>query len=209
MNIQNTQTSSPTPSQPVPPPTITPSKAHFLHLPVEIRLRIIYHALLPPPPRNNPSCDLLLVNRQVHAEAEDVLYSNFRFCFPHYLNAALVRDFLGGVGPRTVQLIRKVDVLAIFRTGNGDGGYAVKQRREAFETLIRELPRLSSVVVAVSFTRSPVEESRMKELVDAVLGLVRVFSGVESLELVHGGSPIGQRGDIVRECRERVRAGEW
>lgn len=154
---------------------------------------------------------LLLVNRQIHVEAEDVLYSNFRFGFPHYLDAALVRGFLGSLSPRAVQLIRNVTVHIILRM-DGKGGHAEKQWREAFEALVREVPRLRSVVVVVDFVGSPVEEEgRRKGLVDAVLGLAGVFKGVESLELAHWdrGPQFQQRMDIVRECRERVRAGVW
>jgi len=243
MNIANTQTSSPPPSQPVCPPVTPPSKAHLLRLPVEIRLRIISHALLPPPPRNDPSLDLtlvlvdisathkkdvkerpdeyywgtsrmtplLLVNRQIHVEAEDVLYSDFRFGFPHYLDAALVRGFLGSLSPRAVRLIRNVTVHVVLRM-DGKGGRAEKLWGKAFDALVREVPRLRSVNFVVDFVGMPVEkEGRRKGLVDAVMGLAGVFKGVEILEVARRdrGPRFMLWKDIMRECIERIRAGVW
>lgn len=154
---------------------------------------------------------VLLVNRQMHMEAEDVLYSTFRFGLPQYLDAALVRDFLGSLSPRAVHLIRNVTVHVVLRM-DGKGAHIVKQWREAFEALVREVSRLRSVVVAVDFVGSPVEEEvRRKGLVDTVLGLAGVFKGVESLELAYRdrGPQFQQRTDIVRDCKERIRARVW
>ena len=108
--------------------------------------------------------------------------------------------------------MQNVSVMVILSTGDGRGKGAEEQWRKAFEALVRELPGLRSVIVGVHFIGSPVkEESRRKGLVDAVMGLVGVFRGVERLELVCPdlGPEFQQRVDIVRECRERVGAGVW
>ncbi|KAI9717753.1 MAG: hypothetical protein M1812_004482 [Candelaria pacifica] len=155
----------------------------------------------------------LLINAQLHHEAEEILYSNFRFAFPHYLSTDLVHEFLSGRSPRVRGLIRDIKVIIIIssRLDVCDRD-VIQQWKEAFEVLRNELTRLRSVVVGVNFVGTPVgSEKGRGELVDAVLELASVFKGVRDLRLDYWdrGEGFEERGEVVRCCKERILEEGW
>ena len=211
----------------------------FLNLPLEIREEIYYHALQQPPRHSLPSgtvsvvtaafksddtwCGteqmtrLLRVNRQVHHEAEGVLYSRFRFSFPHYTTAQAVHTVLDPLSARARALLRtvKVDVILRLRIPP-EGGYAdpVSKRnealaKEAFALLVELLPGLREVEFALAFVGMKVPDEERRHVVELALRIVSPLRHVEKLTLSPMSTFEGQRLQIWREVVQRVHAGSW
>src|SRR5947207_6015960 len=106
----------------------------LLHLPTEIRIEILYYVLLCPVPSDSNDATkvclglndfeisvargtdhrywgtermtrLLRVNHQLHAEAEEVLYTSFLFCFPPSMSLRSLRNFFACRSRRSLNLI--------------------------------------------------------------------------------------------------------
>ncbi len=88
----------------------------------------------------------------------------------------------------------------------------VKQWKEAFKALRKELPRLRSAIVGVSFDGPPFDsEVSKREMVDAVLELAGEFKGLDDLQLAYRdvGRDSQERTEVVRVCRERISMEDW
>lgn len=212
----------------------------FFNLPLEIREEIYYYALFQPPQYKTPGdwvgivsappmyydttwwgtekmTRTLRASRQVHSEAEAVLYSRFHFCFPYYTDTKFVHTVVGSVSARARSLIRSIRVYVVLRCRiPPDGGYADGTSRGnevkwkgAFSLLVELLPGLRVVDYAVAFVGLKVPDHEQRHVVDLALRVGRPLKNVEKLTVSPMGDFEGQRLEIWRDVMQRVHAGSW
>lgn len=242
MNNQTTQTT--------PLPSTSTTKSHLLRLPTELRLQILYQALLSAPRSNDrwgitvtdsriskiktsvtehpEECvwgnrdrtALLLINRQLHLEAEDVYYSRFSFEVPAYLVSKKSPELiqLNTWSLHAMLLIQNIRIGIALYSNSSVQRSKCKKLKLAYGTLRDKLPRLRSAVVRLTLWEGLVdsnnegfedlEDSEKSEhwLVPMVLDLVGVFRGLKHLELAPCSE---QEKEIVQKCKERMSLGTW
>ena len=213
--------------------------ALFWTLPLEIREEIYYYALFQPPEHCTPDdcirfesanivkpkvwwatermTRLLRVTRQVHDEAEAVLYSRFKFCFPYYTDTELVHTVLDPLSPRARDSLRTIELIVVLRCRiPSEGGYAdfgSKRNeaiwKEAFSLLVELLPGLRNVNFGIAFVGMKVPEEEQTHVVDSALRIASPLKNVENFRVSPMGTFEGQRLKIMREVVQRVQAGFW
>jgi hypothetical protein len=231
-------------------PPIKSSK--LLDLPIEIRIEILYYALLcpilsansyddaakvclglsdfgtPPVVDRNPkerSCyywgtermtRLLRVNHQLHAEAEEVLYSSFVFCFPPDMSPRSLSSFIAGRSRRSLKLIRHIElslhlVLKERSWWNPPVAFQLYaftyllQQWEMCKVILAELPGLKTVKLQLSSAGGP-QPTTPKErgsLVNLVVRLMGMFRSVQRLELIQKVEPSSYWSELAQECIDR------
>lgn len=212
----------------------------FFNLPLELREEIYYYALFQPPQYHKPGdwvgiesaplmyydatwwgtekmTRILRVSRQVHSEAEAVLYSRFHFCFPYYTDTKLVHTVVSSASARARSLIRRIRVHVVLRCRiPPDGGYADGTSKEnearwkgAFSLLVELLPGLREVAYEVAFVGLVVPDHERRHVVDLVLRVASPLRNVEKLMLPPMAKFEGQRLEIWRDVLQRVHAGSW
>jgi hypothetical protein len=154
---------------------------------------------------------LLRVCKQIHDEAEGVLYRNFIIDWPQFACACSVPVLLSKRSPRFKELVRFIAVRLRQDEHNHRGAWTLRQRQmkqqALYKALLAELPALRSVSMSVSFVgRGPIDEAKKGMLVDNIVRLAGVFRDIDKLELSYlTVGPDGTREQIVREARERIR----
>jgi hypothetical protein len=237
------------------PPTL-------LSLPSELRLQILHHALLPSPPSHPTNPDpsliniefrtaralarlgchvywgtsamtaLLLTNRQLLAEATDVLYKSFVFSWAPFPVRGFVlwADSLSAQARAAVRrvaftaVLARVEAIAAARNAGEEEGLVWELKGLKLEDEVRglreRLTGLREVRVRVAITNAPghrlgvpVEELMgTRELEDAIMMVAGCFQGVEKVEL-ESVTPQGWQGmftqAVVGNCRRRIGLGQW
>lgn len=161
---------------------------------------------------------ILRVNRQVHDEAEAVLYSRFQFCFPQYIDTGFVQAVLDSLSARARSLLRSNRVYVILRcripTGGGYADPSSKRNearwKEAFSLLVELLPGLREVDFGIAFVGMEVPEAERRHVVELALRIASPLRNVEKLTL----SPMSpfegqQRLEICRDVVQRLHDGVW
>ncbi|MCJ1366011.1 hypothetical protein MMC16_005136 [Acarospora aff. strigata] len=205
----------------------------FMTLPLELRQEVYYYALLGPPSYGIPQdfihietagskiydtyywgseqmTRLLRVNRQIHHEAEEVLYTRFQFGFPLYVRTQLVHDVLDPLSARARSLIRRVGLYIVLRTFPGPGAkQAAPLWKDAFALLVRLLPGLREAKLAIGFVGGDVPESQRGQVVELALRIASPLRNIEELKVSAVSDYEGQRLETIRDIVERIRAGIW
>lgn len=155
---------------------------------------------------------LLRVNRQIHVEAEGVLYGDLTVAWPSGACACIVPLFLAKRSDRVPQIVRRLNVALFQVIDKGDDELAKgRKRTQAFyQSLVAALPALTFVQLSVAFLGADVDESTRGHVVENIVRMAAVFRGVDHLELWYVERPrMEQRVEMVREARERIRRREW
>ncbi|KUJ11483.1 uncharacterized protein LY89DRAFT_688724 [Mollisia scopiformis] len=128
---------------------------------------------------------LFLINRQVHIEAEDVLYNSFIFYVHprhqtrHFRQALYARKELGWKIPRAPRLPERVQNIQInlaFGQSISSLHWASQQGwRGSWLHLAAEFPHLRKVGLAVDYDPRNGDEALSKQLMDMVLCFMRIF----------------------------------
>lgn len=220
------------------PPTL-------LTLPAEIRLKVLHYALYIPSPNahlpnaisvfwprafNDPDkykpsfygtrsmSSLLVLSKQLYAEASQLLYTRFIFSFPHYMRLPSVIDFTTTIGERARGLVREIIVGIHLDLGYDETESFIRQHnlnklapaKEALLYLRERLPGLTKVHLSVGFVSGPFSDvlvrRRVNELADMVMGLAEIFIGHgQGIEVVVSNQDKQRcRRDILEACRERI-----
>ncbi|RFU26067.1 hypothetical protein B7463_g10271, partial [Scytalidium lignicola] len=158
-----------------------------------------------------PMSRLLRLNHQLTAEAIEVLYGgNFIFEFSDTTSVARVKRWLDLVGDKK-SLVKHIAVSTVINLkalsllsdeASLQAKNANSRHREAWAFLRTELPALRTVRIYFGFVSGLKGGPPGKErLMDQVMGLVKVFEGVERL-WIDGNRLNEERRDILRECRD-------
>lgn len=197
----------------------------FLALPLEIRRTIYYHALLPSPEYRQvlrplrakwPNSwwgtegmsQILRVNKQLHFEAEEILYGSFEFSFLD-TTPCNIQGFLGCLSPRARDLIRHVSCSITMNGRIRDSmrqGY-VGNWRACLEVMCKEMHSLRKITLRFRFLGGLATSSMRTTFVGSMIDLVSVFDRKQDISLLSydGTSPVDKQGaEIVEDCKERI-----
>lgn len=220
----------------------------FLALPFEIRAEILFYAFkhpYPPTPirptintiRTNfiPWQDLhriqqrgwwgsremtylLLINRQIHDEAEKVLFKHFFFLVrPQMQNMNAIQKFMSAhLSTSARGFITRLRIIWQFRAI----GFTDAELSKVYSFLLSELPNLKAVAMAVRISAPQTEKlfgynslsgfniGDMEKLI--VIRMMIVLESFKKLEYLDvscsESSPIKS---AVQECRRRIKTGDW
>lgn len=207
-------------------------------LPLEVREEIYYYAVSQPPEKNTPvnqirnvgavrlfegwwgtepMSRILRVNRQIHDEAEAVLYSQYKFCFPNYTDTDLVHRVLDPMSVRARHLLGRIELFYIVRTHTiPRPGYPAPtseriehQWKDAFSLLVELLPGLREAEIGIGFVGGDMPEDQRREVVEVALRIASPLKYVEKLGVHPAGKYEGQRSETFRDIAERVRNRSW
>jgi len=160
---------------------------------------------------------LLRVNRRIYHEASYLLYTTFKFFLPDCWNPKIARSLIDPLPIHSRELIRSLMLNVALHTGVGDHPRDPKlkpdQRKQAFALLVDNLPSLRRVELQIYFVGvDPVKEADRKYLLDTLIGIVRIFKGIETVELVNAEMGVvngRKRAGVVEECWELLNEEKW
>lgn len=220
----------------------------FLALPFEIRAEILFYAFkhpYPPTPirptintiRTNfiPWQDLhriqqrgwwgsremtylLLINRQIHDEAEKVLFKHFMFLVrPQMQNMNAIQKFMSAhLSTSARGFITRLRIIWQFRAI----GFTDAELSKVYSFLLSELPNLKAVAMAVRISAPQTEKlfgynslsgfnigDMEKLIVIRMMIVLEPFKKLEYLDVsCSESSPMKS---AVQECRRRIKTGDW
>jgi len=160
---------------------------------------------------------ILRINRQIQAEAEEVLYGgNFVFSFPRNTKANIVNFWLDVLGAKQA-MVKHISVFCGFeleKLSDADGAPGKKDvargrniKKEAWTILRDNLVGLKTVRIEMSFTGTltggePGRERAMRE----IMGLVDIFGGLARVVPDQNPSALvnEERPGIVMRCNNLI-----
>jgi hypothetical protein len=212
----------------VPPIPGSPTTSALLAFPLEIRRAIYFYALLPSPEyrqvlrplrakRKNSwwgteeMSKVLIINRQLHWEMEEVLYSSFEFSFME-TTPYNIQGFLDVLSPRARYLIQHVSCSI---TMNVRIRESIRQSyfnnwKACFEVMCKEMPGLRRIALQFRFLGISNTSSMRRASLESMMDLVNVFRSGQEVSLLpydqhDGNNAVDVQGaEIVRECEGMI-----
>jgi len=139
---------------------------------------------------SKPLLSLLLLNRQIRTEVEEVLYRGFVFCINPGLSSAdaLRQYYLGsGKGTRPASRLRNIQINLSLNSQfwYAPSDWVFEKWRAAFQVLATSFPELQTVGLAVDYVPSRAAQRWRKksDMVDVIVSFVRIFKSVENVQL--------------------------
>ncbi|KAL1967642.1 hypothetical protein VTN77DRAFT_2899 [Rasamsonia byssochlamydoides] len=152
---------------------------------------------------------LLSVNRQIHDEAEDFLYSHFTFFFLHSFNLERAGDFLDTLSETARSRIRNVGFEVFFFVHNQSGvpKRTLKLYEQVGKMMLERLPRWKSVIFYLDPRfLFPTPQVGGKELAArGVFYLATIFGKMGKEVQFYPVQPVHKH--IIEEAERQVRRG--
>lgn len=222
--------------------------SQFLALPFEIRAEILFYTFKHPYPPTpiRPTIDtvrinfipwqdlhriqqrgwwgsremtyLLLINRQIHEEAEKVLFKRFIFLVrPQMQNMHAMQKFMSvRLSTPARGFITRLRIIWQFRAI----GFIDAELSKVYSLLMSELPNLKAVAVAVRISTPQTEKlfgynllsgfnigDMEKLIVIRMMIVLEPFKQLEHLEV--SCSEASPMKSAVQDCRRRIKSGDW
>lgn len=222
--------------------------SQFLALPFEIRAEILFYTFKHPYPPNpiRPTIDtvrinfipwqdlhriqqrgwwgsremtyLLLINRQIHEEAEKVLFKRFIFLVrPQMQSMHAMQKFMSvRLSTPARGFITRLRIIWQFRAI----GFIDAELSKVYSLLMSELPNLKAVAVAVRISTPQTEKlfgynllsgfnigDMEKLIVIRMMIVLEPFKQLEHLEV--SCSEASPMKSAVQDCRRRIKTGDW
>ena len=151
---------------------------------------------------------ILRVNKQLHWETEEILYSGFEFSFldttPYNL-----QGFLEALSPRARSLIQHVSwsinmngrIRDSIRQGH------IENWKACFKVMCKEIPSLRKVALQFRFLGGLATSNMRTTFIASMMDLVSVFDKGKDVSLLSydGTSPVDKQGaEIVNDCRRMI-----
>lgn len=203
----------------------TAATSPFLALPLEIRRTIYYYALLPSPEYRQvlrplrakwpnswwgteKMSRILRVNKQLHWETEEILYSSFEFSFLD-TTPYILQGFLEVLSPRARSLMRHVSwsITMNGRIRDSILQVHIQNWKACFEVMCKEIPSLNKIALQIRFLGGLATSNMRATFVGSIMDLVSVFDNRKGVFLVSydGASPVDKQGaEIVDDCRNII-----
>lgn len=222
--------------------------SQFLALPFEIRAEILFYTFKHPYPPTpiRPTIDtvrinfipwqdlhriqqrgwwgsremtyLLLINRQIHEEAEKVLFKRFIFLVrPQMQNMHAMQKFMSvRLSTAARGFITRLRIIWQFRAI----GFIDAELSKVYSLLMSELPNLKAVAVAVRISTPQTEKlfgynllsgfnigDMEKLIVIRMMIVLEPFKQLKHLEV--SCSEASPMKSAVQDCRRRIKTGDW
>lgn len=149
---------------------------------------------------SKPLVSLLLLNRQIRIEVEEVLYSSFVFCIhPSHSSADSLREFYSNKGARPAPWLRNIQINMSMNPyfWHSPPSSVFEKWRAALKWLSTELPQLRTVGLAIDYSPQGANERTRKEMIDLILSFARIFKSVENVSLRFADVKYDQYGHIA------------
>ena len=151
---------------------------------------------------------ILRVQKQLHFEAEEILYGSFQFSFLH-TTPYNIQGFLESLSPRARHLIRNVSYSIVMNGRIKDSIWQgqFENWKACLKVMCNEMPGLREVAIQLRFLGGLATGNMRTTFTESIMDLVSIFGRGQHTSLVSydGTSPVDKQGaEIVEDCKKMI-----